>query len=109
MSLGGLTTLALTTVAPELVRRVVLVDVLPTLDPRGAVAMPAARVEPVAPLAVSARATLQFQLSLKLDALVNGLTRPGHSWCNALRVRTPAGRSGARTGERDAGHIPASA
>ncbi|MEW6477097.1 MAG: alpha/beta hydrolase [Actinomycetota bacterium] len=35
MSLGGLTTLALTTVAPALVRRVVLVDVLPTLDPRG--------------------------------------------------------------------------
>jgi pimeloyl-ACP methyl ester carboxylesterase len=35
MSLGGLTTLGLTTVAPALVRRVVLVDVLPTLDPRG--------------------------------------------------------------------------
>jgi pimeloyl-ACP methyl ester carboxylesterase len=31
MSLGGLTTIALTTVAPELVRRVVLVDVLPGL------------------------------------------------------------------------------
>ncbi len=41
MSLGGLTTLALTTVAPELVRRVVLVDVLPTLDRRGAAAIAA--------------------------------------------------------------------
>jgi pimeloyl-ACP methyl ester carboxylesterase len=41
MSLGGLTTLALTTVAPDLVRRVVLVDVLPTLDPRGAAAIAA--------------------------------------------------------------------
>lgn len=41
MSLGGLTTLALTTVAPQLVRRVVLVDVLPTLDPRGAAAIAA--------------------------------------------------------------------
>jgi pimeloyl-ACP methyl ester carboxylesterase len=39
MSLGGLTTLALTTVAPALVRRVVLVDVLPTLDPRGTAAI----------------------------------------------------------------------
>jgi len=39
MSLGGLTTLALSTVAPALVRRVVLVDVLPTLDPRGAAAI----------------------------------------------------------------------
>jgi pimeloyl-ACP methyl ester carboxylesterase len=39
MSLGGLTTLALATVAPALVRRVVLVDVLPTLDPRGAAAI----------------------------------------------------------------------
>jgi pimeloyl-ACP methyl ester carboxylesterase len=41
MSLGGLTTLSLTTVAPELVRRVVLVDILPTLDPRGAAAISA--------------------------------------------------------------------
>ena len=41
MSLGGITTLALTTVAPELVRRVVLVDVLPTLDPRGTAAIAA--------------------------------------------------------------------
>ena len=41
MSLGGLTTLSLTTAAPELVRRVVLVDVLPTLDPRGAAAIAA--------------------------------------------------------------------
>jgi len=41
MSLGGLTTLALSTVAPALVRRVVLVDVLPTLDPRGAAAIAA--------------------------------------------------------------------
>jgi pimeloyl-ACP methyl ester carboxylesterase len=41
MSLGGLTTLALTTVAPALVRRVVLVDVLPTLDPRGTAAIQA--------------------------------------------------------------------
>ena len=41
MSLGGLTTLALTTVAPELVRRVVLTDVLPTLDPRGTAAITA--------------------------------------------------------------------
>lgn len=32
MSLGGLTTIALTDVAPELVRRVVLVDVLPGLE-----------------------------------------------------------------------------
>ncbi len=32
MSFGGLTTIALTRVAPELVRRVVLVDVLPGLD-----------------------------------------------------------------------------
>lgn len=39
MSLGGLTTLALTTGAPALVRRVVLVDVLPTLDPRGTAAI----------------------------------------------------------------------
>jgi pimeloyl-ACP methyl ester carboxylesterase len=41
MSLGGLTTLALTAVAPDLVRRVVLVDVLPTLDPRGTAAITA--------------------------------------------------------------------
>ena len=41
MSLGGLTTLALSTVAPELVRRVVLVDVLPTLDSRGTAAIAA--------------------------------------------------------------------
>src|SRR5688572_13490599 len=41
MSLGGITTLALTTVAPDLVRRVVLVDVLPTLDPRGTAAIAA--------------------------------------------------------------------
>ena len=41
MSLGGLTTLALSTVAPDLVRRVVLVDVLPTLDPRGTAAITA--------------------------------------------------------------------
>ncbi|HEV7864221.1 MAG TPA: alpha/beta hydrolase [Acidimicrobiia bacterium] len=41
MSLGGLTTLALSTVAPTLVRRMVLVDVLPTLDPRGAAAISA--------------------------------------------------------------------
>jgi pimeloyl-ACP methyl ester carboxylesterase len=41
MSLGGLTTLSLTTVAPGLVRRVVLVDVLPTLDARGAGAISA--------------------------------------------------------------------
>jgi pimeloyl-ACP methyl ester carboxylesterase len=41
MSLGGLTALALTTVAPDLVRRVVLVDVLPTLDQRGAAAIAA--------------------------------------------------------------------
>ena len=41
MSLGGLTTLALSTLAPTLVRRVVLVDVLPTLDPRGAAAIAA--------------------------------------------------------------------
>lgn len=41
MSLGGITTLALATVAPELVRRVVLVDVLPTLDPRGTAAIAA--------------------------------------------------------------------
>src|SRR5438067_10738374 len=41
MSLGGLTTLALSGLAPELVRRVVLVDVLPTLDPRGAAAIAA--------------------------------------------------------------------
>jgi pimeloyl-ACP methyl ester carboxylesterase len=39
MSLGGLTTLGLITVAPALVRRVVLVDVLPTLDPRGTAAI----------------------------------------------------------------------
>jgi pimeloyl-ACP methyl ester carboxylesterase len=39
MSLGGLTTLALSTLAPELVRRVVLVDILPTVDPRGAAAI----------------------------------------------------------------------
>jgi pimeloyl-ACP methyl ester carboxylesterase len=41
MSLGGLTTLALSRRAPELVRRVVLVDVLPTLDPRGVAAISA--------------------------------------------------------------------
>src|SRR5581483_1967935 len=41
MSLGGLTTLALAHRAPELVRRAVLVDVLPTLDPRGAAAIAA--------------------------------------------------------------------
>ena len=41
MSLGGITTLALATVASELVRRVVLVDVLPTLDPRGTAAIAA--------------------------------------------------------------------
>jgi pimeloyl-ACP methyl ester carboxylesterase len=41
MSLGGLTTLALSRRAPELVRRVVLVDVLPTLDPRGVAAIAA--------------------------------------------------------------------
>jgi pimeloyl-ACP methyl ester carboxylesterase len=41
MSLGGLVTLALSTVAPPLVRRVVLVDVLPTLDPRGVAAISA--------------------------------------------------------------------
>jgi pimeloyl-ACP methyl ester carboxylesterase len=41
MSLGGLTTLALAAAAPELVRRVVLVDVLPTLAPRGAAAIAA--------------------------------------------------------------------
>src|SRR2546429_143699 len=41
MSLGGLTTLALSASAPDLVRRVVLVDVLPTLDPRGAAAIAA--------------------------------------------------------------------
>ena len=35
MSLGGLTTVSLTQVAPALVRKVVLVDVLPTLDARG--------------------------------------------------------------------------
>ncbi len=39
MSLGGLTTLGLPAVAPALVRRVVLVDVLPTLDPRGTAAI----------------------------------------------------------------------
>lgn len=39
MSLGGLTTLALSTVAPALVRRMVLVDVLPTLDPGGVAAI----------------------------------------------------------------------
>lgn len=39
MSLGGLATLALSTVAPALVRRMVLVDVLPTLEPRGAAAI----------------------------------------------------------------------
>jgi pimeloyl-ACP methyl ester carboxylesterase len=39
MSLGGLTTLALAAHAPALVRRVVLVDVLPTLDPRGTAAI----------------------------------------------------------------------
>lgn len=36
MSLGGLTTIALTEVAPELVERMVLVDVLPGLDARHA-------------------------------------------------------------------------
>jgi pimeloyl-ACP methyl ester carboxylesterase len=41
MSLGGLTALALSAAAPELVRRAVLVDVLPTLDPRGAAAIAA--------------------------------------------------------------------
>ena len=41
MSLGGLTTLALAARAPDLVRRVVLVDVLPTLDQRGAGAIAA--------------------------------------------------------------------
>ena len=41
MSLGGLTTLALSALAPELVRRVGLVDVLPTVDPRGAAAIAA--------------------------------------------------------------------
>jgi pimeloyl-ACP methyl ester carboxylesterase len=41
MSLGGLTTLALSRLAPALVRRVVLVDVLPTLDPRGTAAIAA--------------------------------------------------------------------
>lgn len=39
MSLGGLTTLALSTVELAVVRRMVLVDVLPTLDPRGAAAI----------------------------------------------------------------------
>jgi len=41
MSLGGLTTLALSSLAPELVGRLVLVDVLPTLEPRGAAAIAA--------------------------------------------------------------------
>ena len=41
MSLGGLTTLALAQQAPELVRRVVLVDVLPTLEGRGVAAIAA--------------------------------------------------------------------
>ena len=41
MSLGGLTALALSARAPALVRRLVLVDVLPTLDPRGAAAIAA--------------------------------------------------------------------
>ena len=35
MSLGGITTIALTSVAPELVRNVVLVDVTPRMDPNG--------------------------------------------------------------------------
>jgi pimeloyl-ACP methyl ester carboxylesterase len=41
MSLGGLTALALSRRAPELVRRLVLVDVLPSLDPRGTAAIQA--------------------------------------------------------------------
>jgi pimeloyl-ACP methyl ester carboxylesterase len=41
MSLGGLTTLALAARAPALVRRLVLVDVLPSLDPRGTAAIQA--------------------------------------------------------------------
>jgi len=41
MSLGGLTALALSRRAPELVRRLVLVDVLPSLDPGGTAAISA--------------------------------------------------------------------
>jgi pimeloyl-ACP methyl ester carboxylesterase len=41
MSLGGLTAVALSRRAPELVRRLVLVDVLPSLDPRGTAAISA--------------------------------------------------------------------
>jgi len=41
MSLGGLTALALSRRAPELVRSLVLVDVLPSLDPRGTAAISA--------------------------------------------------------------------
>jgi pimeloyl-ACP methyl ester carboxylesterase len=87
MSLGGLTTLALTAVAPALVRRVVLVDVLPTLDPRGAAAIHAfvhgpesfAGFEEILARTIAHNPT-RSESSLRRGILHNAVQRDDGSW-----------------------------
>jgi pimeloyl-ACP methyl ester carboxylesterase len=87
MSLGGLTTLALSAVAPALVRRVVLVDVLPTLDPRGAAAIAAfvhgpesfASFEEILARTVAHNPT-RSESSLRRGILHNAVQRDDGSW-----------------------------
>jgi pimeloyl-ACP methyl ester carboxylesterase len=87
MSLGGLTTLALSRRVPALVRRVVLVDVLPTLDPRGAAAIAAfvhgpesfASFDEILARTVAHNPT-RSEASLRRGILHNAVQRDDGSW-----------------------------
>src|SRR5688572_1440104 len=87
MSLGGLTTIALATAAPELVRKVVLVDVTPKVDGPGAAAIIAFvnGPETFADFDELLARTIEFnptrsESSLRRGILHNALQRDDGSW-----------------------------
>ncbi len=87
MSLGGLTALALSRRGPELVRRLVLVDVLPSLDPRGTAAISAfihgpesfASFDEILARTMAHNPT-RSESSLRRGILHNALQREDGSW-----------------------------
>jgi pimeloyl-ACP methyl ester carboxylesterase len=109
MSLGGLTALALARRAPELVRRLVLVDVLPSLDPRGTAAIHAfihgpesfASFDEILARTMAHNPT-RSESSLRRGILHNAVQREDGSWVwryarhrdGTLAAEPPAGEGG---------------